>query len=63
MTKRWAETERVELDPRSFEQRLWDEFSLALIFPRFIPSIIDDETIDAYLHHVHGLAVYLRRLT
>jgi hypothetical protein len=51
--KRWVETERVELDPRSFEQRLWDEFSLALIIPRFIPSFIDDETIDAYLHHVH----------
>jgi len=41
------------MDSRSFEQRLWDEFSLALIFPRFVPSFVEDDVIDEYLYRLH----------
>jgi hypothetical protein len=52
--KRWVNAEHVELDPRSFEQRLWDDFSLALIFPRFIPSFIEDSVINEWLYRVNA---------
>jgi hypothetical protein len=48
----WRTNKFVTLDPRSFEQRLWDDFSLALIFPRFIPSFVEDEVIDEYLYRL-----------
>jgi len=44
----------VELvaDPRSYEQRVWDEYSLALILPRRFPEWTDDADISATLRHV-----------
>jgi hypothetical protein len=53
VTKRWANAARVNLDPRSFEQRLWDDYSLALIFPRFVPSFVEDDVIDEYLYRLN----------
>lgn len=54
MTKHWASAARVEVDSRSFEQRLWDEFSLALIFPRQVPEWIDDVDINEHLYRLHA---------
>lgn len=57
---------RVTLDPRSYEQRLWDEYSLALIFPRFLPEWMPDETISARLHELkeeERLPEHLDRVT
>lgn len=50
----WRANKPVTIDPRSFEQKLWDDYSLALIFPRFIPSFIEDQTINEHLYRLHA---------
>lgn len=49
----WRTHKSVTLDPRSFEQKLWDDYSLALIFPRFVPEFVEDQEIDWWLYHLH----------
>lgn len=45
----WRPTSVVKLDPRSHWQKLWDKWSLVLIFPRRVPEWVDDEVIDQKL--------------
>jgi hypothetical protein len=44
----------VELiaDRRTYEQRVWDDFALALILPRHFPEHVSDADISATLRHV-----------
>lgn len=44
----------VELvaDRRTFIQRTWDEYALALILPRFFAEHVSDADIDATVSHV-----------
>jgi hypothetical protein len=54
MVRRFASRRDVELiaDPRNVEQKIWDEYSLALILPRRFPEHVSDADISATLRHV-----------
>lgn len=48
----WRTTKHVTLDPRNYEQRVWDDYALALIMPRFIPEFMPDDIISMRLHEL-----------
>lgn len=54
MASRFASREAVELraDRRTYEQRIWDNYALALILPRRFPEHVSDADISATLRHV-----------
>jgi hypothetical protein len=59
MTKRWQHGHPVNLkcDGRTYEQRLWDDYALALVFPRRVPEWIDDAEVSARLRKLAATEV------
>jgi len=58
MTKRrWKPASAVNLDPRNYWQRLWDKWSLCLVFPRQIPEWVDDWIIEQKLAELEATEV------
>lgn len=54
MARRFVSRRNVELlaDRRTFIQKTWDEYALALILPRFFAEHVSDADIDATVRHV-----------
>ena len=59
MTKRWANEQRVELDPlrdvhgpRGSDQWRWYWLSLGLLINRHCPDAIPDSVVSEHLDHV-----------
>ena len=42
----------LKCDGRNYEQRLWDDYALCLMFPRHVPECIPDEVIGAELRQL-----------